>query len=76
MGFMRSPRPSHAPLTVPEVATLNNVIDTLGFKRAQTELQVGRHTLDRLCGSLPLHRGTLTRIRLALATVTFDVEQP
>jgi hypothetical protein len=60
-------RPSHATASPDEIAAVTHLIRGVGFLRACARLGIDRHTLDRVRGGLPVHRGTMMVVRAALA---------
>lgn len=60
-------RPSHATATPAEITAVTGLICRVGFIRAQRTLGIDRHTMDRVRGGLPVHRGTMMCVRAGLA---------
>ena len=59
-------RPSHARPTAHESAVVGEMLDRLGLAGTMTVIGLGRHTISRLRGGLPVHRSTLTHLRMSL----------
>jgi hypothetical protein len=49
-----------------EAAAVANMLERLGLEGTQAALGIGRHTIQRLRGRLPVRRGSLVVARLAL----------
>ena len=61
-------RPSHVVPTEAEIAAVSALLARVGLERTVETLGIGRHTVERVRGGLPVHRGTLLAVRMALAT--------
>lgn len=66
----RTARPSHLAASPAEIAGVTALLARVGLVRAQQILGLDRHTLDRVRGGLPVHRGTLMCVRAGLAQPT------
>lgn len=62
--------------TAAEVQTVSALYAAHGLVRAVALLGVGRHTLDRLRGGLPVRRSTLTQARVALGLLAQQERRP
>lgn len=60
-------RPSHLAATPAEIAAVTGLLRRVGLVQAQRILGIDRHTLDRVRGGLPVHRGTMMCVRAGLA---------
>lgn len=69
-------RPSHAEAAPVEIAAVTALIRRVGLMRAQRILGIDRHTMDRVRGGLPVHRGTMMCVRAGLAQSTPSEPQP
>ena len=45
---------------------MGEMLDRLGLAGTMTVIGLGRHTISRLRGGLPVHRSTLTHLRMSL----------
>jgi len=63
---MTTTRPSHVIPTASESAAVAEMLDRRGLAATMAAIGLGRHTVQRLRGRLPVHRGSLTQLRLAL----------
>jgi len=70
----QSARPSHVTPTQAEIDAVCDLLAREGLARTQTILGIGRHTVQRLRGGLPVHRGTMMCVRAGLAQA--DGERP
>jgi hypothetical protein len=68
--FATPSRPSHVVATPAEIAAVTALVRRVGLTRAQRTLGIDRHTLDRVRGGLPVHRGTMMCVRDGLARET------
>jgi hypothetical protein len=59
-------RPSHVTPTNAEIAAVRDLLARVGLRRTQEILGLGRHTVERVRGGLPVHRGTMIATRVAL----------
>ena len=69
-------RPSHACPTAHESAVVGEMLDRLGLAGTMTVTGLGRHTIARLRGSLPVHRATLTQLRMTLRLAAQQEPRP
>jgi hypothetical protein len=74
-------RPRHPARLTPrrhsrEIAAVTALIRRVGLMRAQRILGIGRHTMDRVRGGLPVHRGTMMCVRAGLAQSTPSEPKP
>ena len=60
-------RPSHSTASPAEAAAVTALIHRVGLMHAQRTLGGDRHTMDRVRGGLPVHRGTMMCVRAGLA---------
>lgn len=66
-------------LTTPtpaETAAVRLLLDREGLARTQELLGIGRHTVDRLRGCLPVHRSTIIAVRAALMAIGQSESRP
>jgi hypothetical protein len=75
-SFETVARPSHATPTPTEVSAVSEIFAREGQVRTQQILGLGRHTVERLRGGLPVHRSTMIACRLALRLHSRPESQP
>ena len=55
--------------TPTDTAAVCALVAAVGPRQAYAQLGLGRHTVDRIRGGLPVQRATLTHVRVALASL-------
>ena len=71
-----TPRLGTATPTAADAAAADSIYRREGLARATEILGVGRHTLERVRGGLPVRRPTLLAVRAAITVAQQRAEEP